>query len=362
MQSRQSRWMFRRRMLRLETSLALTVLALTCALSSAAAAASNSARTTSASRTLSLYAVPARKAFVNNADDRSRGEGHNPFGTYSGATVTPPTNEKDFGPFAGDEGEFSFKLYTDKTHESSAGSAIFICQYNFNTGSFCDASFELSGGSLTGKGPYNFSSSTFTLAILGGTNDYRNLTGEMHLDALGIDTQPQPAVRAVPMIQQLHLTANLTTPASKVPSELTEYSTPTHENFVDNNDDEARGDVNNPWGAHNTLGAAYKEYGRGPFPGDEAIFTFNTYTSSDLKGKAGSALYTCQYYFYKNGFCDAYFQLSGGTLTAAGVLNFNAQTVTLTVTGGTGIYSGKAGELNATPHGKGAQRLAFELT
>ena len=53
-------------------------------------------------RQLVLYAGVTRTAYVNNADDRSRGEGRNPFGNYSGSSVIPPTNERIYGPFAGE--------------------------------------------------------------------------------------------------------------------------------------------------------------------------------------------------------------------------------------------------------------------
>lgn len=95
--------------------------------------------------------------------------------------------------------------------------------------------------------------------------------------------------------------------------QLTLYTTPLAQQFIDNNDDEARGDVNNPWGAHDSAASnRIDEHTDGPYPGDETLFGFGVYRNARLTGKVGSAVYTCQYYFSKNGFCDAEYQLRGG--------------------------------------------------
>ena len=57
------------------------------------------------------------------------------------------------------------------------------------------------------------------------------------------------------------------------------YSAPAQETFVANADDEARGAVNNPFGTHNGSPAS-SEKTNGPFAGDEALFSFDVYTSS----------------------------------------------------------------------------------
>lgn len=144
------------------------------------------------------------------------------------------------------------------------------------------------------------------------------------------------------------------------PQQISVYSASTAETFVDNNDDEARGAVNNPFGTHDKA-AASKEQGDGPFPGDQAVFTFQLYANAKLDTALGSAVYTCQYYFDKYAFCDASFRLKDGTLIAAGTLNFNGQTFALAVTGGYGRYAGAEGDLEASPSGKHAQRLVFRL-
>ncbi len=138
------------------------------------------------------------------------------------------------------------------------------------------------------------------------------------------------------------------------------YSAPAQETFVANADDEARGAVNNPFGTHNGSPAA-SEKTNGPFAGDEALFSFDVYTTPGLQSKAGSAVYTCWYYFNKNAFCDASFQLKGGTLIAAGTLNFEGKAFALAITGGYGKYTRATGDVEATASGKNAQHLAFVL-
>ncbi len=154
---------------------------------------------------LSLYAVATKKAFINNTDDLARGEGHNPFGNYSRSTINTKSNEKVFGPFAGDAGVYAFALFTSASKKTSAGSAIFICQYGFDQNAFCDAAFQLKGGTLIGKGEFNFNSKTSTLAIIGGTSKYRSLKGVVNGLALGSATQAQPVHRVVPILQAQRL-------------------------------------------------------------------------------------------------------------------------------------------------------------
>ncbi len=177
--------------------------------SRSAGATARSARAALDHRTLRLYAVSSNRAFVNNSDDRARGEGNNPFGNYSGASAPQPPSEKLFGPFAGDTGEYAFELYTAPDLKSAAGSAIFICQYNFNANALCDASFQLQGGALVAKGTSNFNATTFSLAILGGTSTYRGTKGHLTVSAVGRRTLPQPVVRVVPMLEAQRITFTL---------------------------------------------------------------------------------------------------------------------------------------------------------
>jgi len=314
-----------------------------------------------------LYAVPVQHQFVNNADDRARGQGNNPFGNYSTTFVAPPANEKLFGPFAGDEADFSFGLYNTVNAKNRVGVAIFLCQYNFNEGAFCDGSFQLKDGTLIGKGAYNFNATTFSLAIIGGTNSYRDLTGTVKIVTSGSTTQAPPVYRVSPMLESQRLefvTGMRSRPASdRIPTGISVYTTPTQQTFVDNNDDEARGDVNNPFGTYNNNAATIiGEHQNGPFPGDETLFGFDIDKGRGLHDRIGSAVYTCQYYFDKNAFCDASFQINNeGTLVGAGTFNFNARRFILAITGGYGTYAGAKGEVAVSPDGNRAQRVTFTL-
>jgi hypothetical protein len=312
------------------------------------------------STSLHLYGMLAKKVFVNNADDRTRGQGHNPFGNQGGAP-TPPANEKVFGPFAGDEGEYAFTLYSDAAHTERVGTAGFVCDYGFDESVFCDTAFQLGHGTLLGKGGFGFEASTFALSIEGGTSAYRNTTGIVTVSTLGQATQPQPAVRTVPLIQSLRLAFTLRPPSGGRVETLTRYSNVTSEIFVNNDDDEARGAVNNPYGSHDKAAVTKNESGAGPFPGDETLFRFGLYSSPKLETGVGSGVYTCQYSFEKTAFCEVTFELNGGTLDADGTLDYGARAWAMTVTGGTGKYHGIGGEVDATPSGAHAQQLTFRL-
>jgi hypothetical protein len=306
-------------------------------------------------RTSSYDSKPIASAFVNNSDDRDRGRGKNPFGNYAGAAAPVPTSEQLFGPFAGDEGIYASTLSTPS--KPSAGSSTFICQYNFNENAICDAAFQLDGGLLVAKGSYNFEDRHFTLAVIGGTAAYRGARGQIAVTAKGPTTQAQPVRRQVPMLQAKHF--DITTVRVPTTKPLTVFIDPVHETFVTNDDDRKRGDVSNPFATVKKTGTV--DRGVGPFPGDSAVFSFGVYNTSSLRTTSGSSVYTCQYHFNKNAFCDASFRLNGGTLYASGAFSFNATTYDLAVTGGTGSYEGATGDVHATASGKHAQRLAFRL-
>jgi hypothetical protein len=93
------------------------------------------------------------------------------------------------------------------------------------------------------------------------------------------------------------------------------------------------------------------------------VYSFDLYTSANLKQSAGSASYTCYFNYANHALCMAYYELSAnrGTLVAAGPVNFNTTRFTLVVTGGTKRYLAANGEVAATPAAKSAQRLAFLL-
>ena len=80
--------------------------------------------------------------------------------------------------------------------------------------------------------------------------------------------------------------------------------------------------------------------------------------ANDLKKLAGSAVFACNYGFKRHGFCNAIYQLSGGTLVAAGPLDFNASNFSLVITGGTGKYRSVAGEVVAMPSSRAVSNVS----
>ncbi len=144
---------------------------------------------------------------------------------------------------------------------------------------------------------------------------------------------------------------------------MTLYATAEQEQYVNNSDSLTRGAGNNPFGNYKDLEPLANKNAAGPFPGDEALFSFNLFTGPDLKKRAGSAIFTCQYNFNKNAFCDASFHLnSGGTLIASGAFNFTASKFALAITGGYGAFLNKRGSMTDVPSANHAQKLSFEFT
>jgi hypothetical protein len=152
-------------------------------------------------------------------------------------------------------------------------------------------------------------------------------------------------------------TASSTT--AKGEQKFTLYSVTQIEQFLDHSDDRSRGKGNNPFGNFKDSKTVTKEAGNGPFPGDNAVFSFGLYTSPDRKTSVGSAIFTCTYNFNRHAFCDASYQLAGGVILGAGAFNFNAGTFAVAITGGTGKYAAATGDISATPAAKHSQRLAF---
>jgi hypothetical protein len=130
---------------------------------------------------------------------------------------------------------------------------------------------------------------------------------------------------------------------------LTIYSVATGVQYINNADDEARGETNNPFNsAANKLRPKLSWVGNGPFAGDVVVYAFNLYGDAALKKHDGTATYTCYFNYNKNAFCDADFTLGGsqGTVTASGPVDFNHTNFALIVTGGTNAYVGVRGELS----------------
>jgi hypothetical protein len=149
--------------------------------------------------------------------------------------------------------------------------------------------------------------------------------------------------------------------SARITRSITLYSIATEEQYVNNADDRARGKGNNPFGNFRDATATVTHPGGAPFPGDEAFFKFALYTSSQLHTNAGSAVFTCEYNFNKNTFCEAVYQLSGGNIFGAGAFNFTANSFAIAITGGTGRYFGAFGDMQASPGPRHSQHLTFAL-
>ncbi len=182
-------------------SAAITALVFAPGSAASATSLSHSTRVESVGTQLELYAVLSRSEYIDMADDRTRGEGNNPFGNYASSSLPAPSDENPYGPLGGDEGDFTFTLYTSASRKTQAGTAVYICQYNFDKNGLCSAAFTLKDGTLIAKGTSNFASTTFSFAILGGTYAYRSTKGVATVTALGPATQGQPVFRSVPMLQ-----------------------------------------------------------------------------------------------------------------------------------------------------------------
>lgn len=302
------------------------------------------------------YAVPAQKQYVDNQDDRSRAKGHNPFGNY--AFVPQPTQESESGPFAGDEALVTYTLYADAGLHARAGTGTLACHYSASRDSLCDAAYQLRDGTLLGVGEFSFDASGFTFAITGGTGNYRGVSGTL---AVAGDQRGSRAAGPL-IVQKQRLDFAVRPAASEAPRRIVLYSEALQEQFIDNRDDEARGDVNNPIGYTNAKAAAVvSEHEHGPFAGDEAFYTFKLFRNAKLTESAGSAAFTCEYLFRRDAFCFASYQLSGGSLTGAGTFDFNAKRFTIAITGGTGTVRAAGGEMLASASNRKTQRLVFTL-
>jgi hypothetical protein len=145
------------------------------------------------------------------------------------------------------------------------------------------------------------------------------------------------------------------------PHRIILYSVAEREQFINNADDAARGAENNPSGISGDIPSLRAPANRSPTPGDEVLFSFNVYSSANLKTRSGTAIFTCQYNFDTDALCDVAFKLNGGILIAEGAFNFNAMRFTLVITGGYGRYNDAVGAVEETPNPNHAQELSFRL-
>jgi hypothetical protein len=144
---------------------------------------------------------------------------------------------------------------------------------------------------------------------------------------------------------------------------LTIYAKAKQVQFVDHSDDRSRGVDQNPFGADTkALLPLTKEMekGKGPYPGDNALYTFRLYGDPRLTNLVGTAVYSCTFNFQHHALCEASFELNGGTMFASGPADFNGSNFTLAVLSGTAKYLGARGQVSSAPAAaKDAHRLRF---
>ncbi|MBV8395839.1 MAG: hypothetical protein JO064_06225 [Actinobacteria bacterium] len=146
----------------------------------AAAVAVGSAR---AAQTLVIYSVATHEQFLNHSDDRARGVGNNPFGSFKDSTGPSGKETAGNGPFAGDRSIFTFAVFGTDGVQNPIGSATFACEYVFDKNAFCNAVYVLPGGRLLGTGYFNFNAKTFSVSITGGTGKYAGAIGQLDASA-----------------------------------------------------------------------------------------------------------------------------------------------------------------------------------
>jgi hypothetical protein len=153
------------------------ILALAAGLALGATATASGANAAHSGSTITLYSVATSEQFINNADDRARGKGNNPFGNYK--DVAAAVKESGNGPFAGDEAIYTFNVYSNANLKQQAGTGTYTCFYDLDKNAFCDVSYALKGSTLLGSGEFNFKATKFVLAVLGGTGRYSSAAGQL---------------------------------------------------------------------------------------------------------------------------------------------------------------------------------------
>lgn len=144
-----------------------------------ATAAMCAAATASVARQqFTLYAKATQVQFIDHSDDRARGTAKNPFN--ADIKIPPPPKRKDSeGSRPGDSARLSFKLYRDAGLKTSVGSAVYACTFNFEHRALCEATFELTDGTMFAMGSVDFDATSFTIAVTGGTDRYVGVRGQV---------------------------------------------------------------------------------------------------------------------------------------------------------------------------------------
>jgi hypothetical protein len=142
------------------------------------------------------------------------------------------------------------------------------------------------------------------------------------------------------------------------------YSQTKSQQFLDHADDRSRGLGNNPFGTAGDSQIVTNEAGNGPFPGDNAYFSFRIYSDPLRTKRIGSATYACSYNFNKNAYCEVQYAFKDGTIVGGGAFSFNSYDFPIAIQGGTGKYEGAGGQVEVTsdPSALRNQVLRFRFT
>jgi len=144
---------------------------------------------------------------------------------------------------------------------------------------------------------------------------------------------------------------------------MTLYSVATAEQFMNTQDDRQRGVGSNPFGNYKDITPTTKPKTNRPYPGDYTLLSFDIFGNDQLKKRVGKATYTCQFAFEQRAICKAVYELGAGTINGVGVVDFTTPRFALIVTGGSGKYFGRRGDVSSRPAvGGKAQQLDFVLT
>jgi len=150
--------------------------------------------------------------------------------------------------------------------------------------------------------------------------------------------------------------------AASNPNHMTLYSVAVAEQFLNTQDDRQRGVGSNPFGNYKDTTPTTKPKTNQPYPGDYTMLSFDIFGNKGLNKRVGTATYTCQFAFDQRAVCKATYELGGGTLHGIGLVDFTRPRFELVVTGGSGSYFARKGDMTSAPvAGSKAQQLEFVL-
>jgi hypothetical protein len=151
---------------------------------------------------------------------------------------------------------------------------------------------------------------------------------------------------------------------TQAPRSVVFYAKPTRAQFINHNDDRARGNFTNPFADALPTPPNANSAKKGARAGDNALFTLKLYSDAKLKRLVGTAAYSCTVNFGQQALCEGQFELGGGgTMVAMGPADLKSGDFVLPVTGGTGRYAGAHGQLTSSSAGgkTSTQILRFRL-